>query len=75
MKKHQHRAVKDLQETVGFSGPVSDRQNQAAHGNVCVIDKCSCGAIRKTNINQRFSERGAWFRPEEMFERLSWARS
>jgi hypothetical protein len=31
-----------------------------AHGNICVIDTCSCGAVRKTNINGNHIERGPW---------------
>lgn len=55
---HKHRAKS---ETTGpFFGPVSPRQNSAAHGNVCVRAVCSCGAVRLTNVNGSHAERGVW---------------
>jgi hypothetical protein len=61
--KHTHRAMQKHSKVVCFSGPVSDRQNPAAHGGICVVDVCKCGRERRTNINQRFVERGGWWRP------------
>lgn len=58
MKTHRHRAKTTI--TRCFSGPVSGRQNPAAHGNVCRIDTCSCGATRATNVNGNHVERGDW---------------
>lgn len=55
---HTHRPkVTDVKP---FNGPVSDRQTPAAHGGVCVVDVCRCGAVRKTNVNQWYRERGKW---------------
>lgn len=57
-----HRAART--ETLPFDGPVSRDENRAAHGNVCLVETCKCGARRRTNINQRHEERGAWHRCE-----------
>jgi hypothetical protein len=56
---HQHRATETT--TRPFAGPVNTRRhNRAAHGNITRIDRCSCGAERRTNINGRHKERGPW---------------
>ena len=57
-KTHRHSVAQE--ETQPFSGPVADRQNPAAHGNVCYIQHCKCGATRKTNVNGANVERGRW---------------
>lgn len=41
-------------------GPVRTPQNEAAHGGVCIVDTCSCGAERRTNVNGRHVEPGEW---------------
>jgi hypothetical protein len=56
--KHKHHAVKSVD--YGFSRPVSENENRAAHGNICRVDTCSCGATRRTNINGSHIERGVW---------------
>lgn len=63
MAKHTHRTIKS--EDFAFSGPVAQPANQAAHGNICRVDTCRCGATRRTNINQRHIERGQWTMPGE----------
>lgn len=37
--------------TVGYRGPVGPywRQNPQAHGGVCIVETCACGARRETN--------------------------
>lgn len=59
-QNHTHRAVPEKARDFAFIGPVRQPQNQAAHGNICRHDVCKCGATRKTNINMRHIERGAW---------------
>lgn len=61
MKRHRHRAART--ETWGFSRPVAWPENPAAHGNVVEVAICSCGAERRTNVNQWHVERGAWVEP------------
>lgn len=51
---HKHRAVS--WKTRGFSGPVRTPQNVAAHGNVCEIATCRCGA----SAAQRAQLSAAW---------------
>jgi len=64
MTKGTHRHKVTHTDTRAFSGPVrAQGQNQAAHGNVCFIDHCACGATRKTNANAGQTERGAWVEP------------
>jgi len=60
MTNHIHRAAPGLTTERAFCGPVSDRENPAAHGNICVIYKCNCGAERLENVNGRHVERGEW---------------
>lgn len=49
----------------GFFGPVGPArdQNPAAHGNVCIVETCMCGAERSTNVNGRHEEQGEWHLP------------
>lgn len=64
MTGHRHR-VKSTR-TVGFSGPVANPENRDAHGGVCHVDTCACGATRRTNSTGRGrDERGPWVRPSE----------
>jgi len=47
--------------TRGFTGPVSDSENKAAHGCVCITVECrDCGARREENRNWLHVERGPW---------------
>lgn len=61
-KMHQHRPLKKAQREIPYRGPVAkgSAQNPMAHGNICVIDVCSCGASRRTNVNGPHVERGPW---------------
>jgi hypothetical protein len=65
---HRHRPKKTVE--YGFTGPVTAEtsgyyaQNQRAHGNICVVATCSCGATRRTNVNQWHIERGRWKEPK-----------
>lgn len=43
-----------------YTGPVSRDENPAAHGGICQIETCRCGAERQTNINGRHIEQGRW---------------
>ena len=60
MAKHTHRAVPSLSRTIAFNGAVKSPENRAAHGNVCIVDRCKCGEERATNRNGRHVEKGAW---------------
>lgn len=56
---HRHRAKKTTDR--GYSAPVSTyNQNPSAHGNICEIARCSCGAVRYRNINQNHIESSGW---------------
>ncbi len=59
---HRHRVVRT--DVRCFSGPVRQPENPAAHGNVCFVDHCACGATRSTNANAGQTERGAWVAPQ-----------
>ena len=62
-KTHRHSVATSKDR--GFSSPVNaERENRAAHGNICRIDTCSCGAKRWTNINQQHTESSGWIAPE-----------
>lgn len=59
-RPHQHRAKDALTTIWPFSGAVANPQNQAAHGNICEVHTCRCGATRSTNVNGWHTERGTW---------------
>jgi len=58
--RHVHKAK--TSETRCFAGPVATgaRENRAAHGDRCRYEKCSCGAVRRVNLNGQNVERGRW---------------
>ena len=57
--KHVHRPK--TSGTMPFTGPIRGAQhNPVAHGNVCIVDVCRCGAVRRTNSNAGVKERGPW---------------
>lgn len=58
-----HQAIST--KTRGFSGPVTRDENPRAHGNVCEIERCSCGAERRVNVNGMHVEEGDWDLPHE----------
>jgi len=43
-----------------YSGPVARDEHRAAHGGICVVEICRCGAERRTNVNGVHQERGGW---------------
>ena len=58
---HQHR--EKSYRIVGYTAPIPGvEQNPAAHGGVCIISTCSCGAERRTNSTggAKRSEVGPW---------------
>jgi hypothetical protein len=57
---HRHRAIPRLSCVRPFFGPVAQPQTPEAHGNVCVVSTCRCGATRLTNENGGRQERGPW---------------
>ncbi len=61
---HVHRPDPSRTVTRPFAGPVSKYENRAAHGNVCEVFTCKCGATRLVNINGNHIERGDWTEPE-----------
>lgn len=48
---HQHEANRE--KTTPFTGPVGppDKQDPQAHGGVCIVETCRCGAERRVNSN------------------------
>lgn len=62
MSNRHHRHTPFTTKTIGYRGTVANvtRENRAAHGAVCHVDICRCGATRETNSNGRHVERGAW---------------
>lgn len=59
---HKHKAKRT--DVRPFFGPIEGvSQNRAAHGGVCEVDRCACGAVRRVNINGRHVERGRWRTP------------
>lgn len=59
--KHKHKAI--FHEDRPFNGQVGSWPNPAAHGNICRWFFCSCGCVRRVNINQNNTEEGHWEKP------------
>lgn len=58
-KPHRHRAQSSIERT--YSGPVpSAKPNPSARGWIVVVEKCACGAERRTNRNGYHTEQGKW---------------
>lgn len=55
---HRHRGTGST--VLPFSGAVSRSQNPAAHGGVCIVKTCACGATQRINCNGMHREHGAW---------------
>ena len=56
---HRHTPHYSTDQVFGrFVGP-----NRAAHGGICTVDECACGAIRRTNQNGRHHESTGWIEP------------
>lgn len=57
---HTHRIAKTRTEC--FTSPIHSARhpNPAAHGDLCVVRVCLCGAERRTNLNGRYAEFGEW---------------
>ena len=43
--------------------PGTSRENRSAHGGICRVSICRCGATRAANRNQGHIERGPWIVP------------
>lgn len=60
---HRHTAVTTIERC--FRGSVSSRrENRAAHGGVCYVERCHCGAERHTNVNGSHEETSGWLTVE-----------
>jgi hypothetical protein len=53
VSRHVHSAARS--KTYPYTGAVTggDAQNPAAHGNICIMESCCCGARRYANVNGR----------------------
>lgn len=62
MAHKTHRAKIDPIGVYPFSGPIAgaSRENPKAHGNVTIVEECSCGAQRYVNVNTLERETGPW---------------
>lgn len=58
MQMGPHRCLPMPNETKD----VASDENRAAHGGICRIEYCCCGATRRTNINGSHVEQGDWKR-------------
>lgn len=64
MHKHKHKAKTEI--TRGYTGTArgahytAKGENRSAHGGICHVETCACGATRETNSNGRHMERGTW---------------
>lgn len=60
MPSHKHRPQREPR-IQPYTGPVTRReQNRAAHGNICEVSECACGATRRRNINGCHTESSGW---------------
>jgi len=59
----QHTHCPETSEIRPFFGAVAFPETRAAHGGVCEVATCSCGATRRTNRNGSHAEFGKWLVP------------
>lgn len=65
---HTHKAIKSRSMEKGWTACVTPHKcaanpaRQSAHGNIIVVDVCSCGATRKSEHNGRVNY-GEWIEP------------
>ena len=60
---HRHRAIKSATKTYSYAGPIEGaRENPRAHGGICEVEACKCGATRAANISAGHVEQGRWVR-------------
>lgn len=58
MEEHDHKSTETREE--GFICPVTWPENRLAHGGICRVETCSCGAVRRINVNHQHEEYGPW---------------
>ena len=61
--QHRHRTHTSREEC--YSCPVAWPERPEAHGNICVVSTCRCGATRHVNVNGAWAEIGKWTPTEE----------
>jgi hypothetical protein len=60
---HRHRTK--TTDIYCYNSPiVGAKYERRAHGAVCIVDRCACGATRACNSNGQFQEQGPWRAPE-----------
>lgn len=68
---HRHRAIPDRSKEYLWTSCVTPREcaaswrRQAAHGNIVIVDFCSCGATRRSELNAGLVNYGPWVEPDD----------
>lgn len=68
---HKHKAIPGNDKDYAWVMCVTPEkcaakpERQQAHGNITRVDVCSCGMIRRTEINAGRANVGAWEEPYE----------
>ena len=59
--RHSHKVERTaVAPYFGCEATTAHRCDVVAHGNIAIVETCACGAVRRTNNNQRRFERGPW---------------
>ena len=64
--KHSHKAIPAKARDTGWTHCVTpvecaaNHMRQRAHGNITIIDRCSCGAVRYSESNAGPRNYGPW---------------
>lgn len=65
-KPHKHRVR--TTKIVAYNGCVNPHDCQpGSHGNVTLVQTCSCEASRTINRNNRYEEKGDWIKKPPLF--------
>jgi len=56
--RHLHKSMK--MKTLPFAKCVGMTCRSKAHGGVTQIQECTCGMLRKINVNEEIKEFGSW---------------
>ena len=58
--EHQPKQEEERPFSGSVARGVGSNYNPAAHGGICVVQTCGCGAARRINANQNHEETGRW---------------
>ena len=62
---HRHALSTEAYRSYTGTAAGAEAENRAAHGGICVVARCACGATRETNSTGWHVEVGTWQEPDD----------